>query len=57
MLVAIKRILIVGVGILLQLGFAIIVRFFFYEHIAIIGGIYELLSFLIVLKILKDSTR
>lgn len=57
MLVAIKRILIVGIGILLQLGFAIIVRFFFYEHIAIIGGIYELLSFLIVLKILKDSTR
>lgn len=57
MITAIKRAIIVIIGVLLQFGFAISIQLFFREHIAIIGIIYELLSVLIVLKILKDSTR
>ena len=57
MITAIKRAIIVIIGVLLQFGFAISIQLFFREHIAIIGVIYELLSVLIVLKILKDSTR
>lgn len=57
MITAIKRAVIVIIGVLLQFGFAISIQLFFREHIAIIGIIYELLSVLIVLKILKDSTR
>lgn len=57
MLIAIKRCIIVAIGIIIQLGFPIIVRLFFHEHIAIIGIIYDILSIFIVLKILKDSTR
>ena len=57
MITAIKRVIIVVIGVLLQLGFAIAVQLFFREHIAIIGVVYEILSILIVLKILKDSTR
>ena len=57
MITAIKRVIIVIIGVLLQFGFAISIQLFFREHIAIIGIIYELLSVLIVLKILKDSTR
>lgn len=57
MITAIKRAITVIIGVLLQFGFAISIQLFFREHIAIIGIIYELLSVLIVLKILKDSTR
>lgn len=57
MLIAIKRCLIVAIGIILQLGFAIIIRLFFHDHITIISVIYEILSILIVLKILKDSVH
>lgn len=57
MITAIKRAIIVIIGVLLQFGFAISIQLFFREHITIIGIIYELLSVLIVLKILKDSTR
>lgn len=57
MLIAIKRCLIVGIGVIIQLGFPIIVRLFFHEHSMIINIIYKILSILIVLKILKDSVR
>ena len=57
MLNAIKRILIVLLGLVLQFGFAIIIRLFFYEHIGIITVFYSVLSILIVLGILKDSTH
>jgi len=55
MLNAIKRALIVFVGIVLQFGFAIIIRLFFYQYIGIITIFYSVLSILIVLGILKDS--
>lgn len=57
MITAIKRTIIVIIGVLLQFGFAISIQLFFRKHIAIIGVIYQLLSILIILKILKDSTR
>ncbi len=55
MLNAIKRALIVFIGIVLQFGFAIIIRLFFYQYIGIITIFYSVLSVLIVLGILKDS--
>jgi cardiolipin synthase len=55
MLNAIKRALIVFIGIVLQFGLAIIIRLFFYEYIGIITIFYSVLSILIVLGILKDS--
>lgn len=57
MITAIKRAIIVIIGVLLQFGFAISIQLFFRKHIATIGVIYQLLSILIILKILKDSTR
>jgi len=55
MLNAIKRALIVFIGIILQFGFAIIIRLFFYQYVGIITIFYSILSILIVLGILKDS--
>lgn len=57
MLNAIKRALIVFIGIALQLAFAISIRLFFYEHLGIITIFYSVVSILIVLGILKDSIR
>ena len=54
---AIKRALIVFIGIALQLAFAISIRLFFYEHLGIITIFYSVVSILIVLGILKDSIR
>ncbi len=55
MLNAIKRALIVFIGIILQFGFAIIIRLLFYQYVGIITIFYSILSILIVLGILKDS--
>ncbi len=57
MINAIKRALIVIVGVLLQFGFAITIRLFFYKYLGIITLFYSLISVLIVLGILKESTR
>lgn len=57
MLNAIKRAIIVFLGIVLQFGFAIIIRLFFYQYIGIITIIYSILSILIVLGILKESVH
>ncbi len=57
MLNAIKRALIVIIGVILQFGFAIIIRLFFYKYLGIITLFYTIASILIVLSILKDSTR
>lgn len=57
MIMAVKRCLIVAMGLFLQFGLAILVRIFFSEHVALIGMLYELLGVAVVLKILKDSTR
>ncbi len=52
-----KRIIIVILGVVLQLGFSIIIRLFFYKYLGIITLLYSLISILIVLGILKESTR
>ena len=57
MLNAIKRALIVIIGVILQFGFAIMIRLFFYKYLGIITLIYSVASVLIVLGILKNSTR
>lgn len=57
MIMAIKRGIIVFLGLVLQFGFSILVQLFFHEHITIVAIIYQLISILIVLKILKDSVR
>ena len=57
MLNAIKRALIVFVGIVLQFGFAIIIRLYFYENIGLITLFYSALSIIIVLDILKNSVH
>ncbi len=57
MLNAIKRALIVIIGVILQFGFAIVIRIFFYENLGIIGILYQVASILIVLGLLKNSTR
>ena len=57
MLNAIKRATIVVLGLVLQFGFAIVIRLFFYNYIGIISLFYSLISVLIVLGILKESTR
>ncbi len=57
MLNAVKRVAIVALGILLQFGFAIVIRLFFYNYLGIITLFYNILSILIVLRILKESTR
>ena len=57
MLNAIKRALIVLIGVVLQFGFAIVIRLFFYKYLGIITLLYNIISILIVLGILKNSTR
>ncbi len=57
MLNAFKRGFIVLAGIALQFGFAIMIRLFFYKYLGIITILYSFISILIVLIILKDSTR
>ncbi len=57
MINGIKRIFIVVLGLILQFGFAIVIRLFFYKYLGIINLAYSLLSILIVLGILKNSTR
>ena len=57
MLNAIKRALIVILGVALQFGFAILIRLFFYKYLGIITIAYSVISILIVLGVLKDSTR
>ncbi len=57
MLNAVKRFIIVALGLVLQFGFAIIIRLFFYKYLGIINLSYTLISILIVLGILKNSTR
>ncbi len=57
MLNAIKRALIVAFGLVLQFGFSIIIRLFFYKYLGIINLTYCLISILIVLGLLKNSTR
>ena len=53
---AIKRAIIVILGVILQFGFHILIQLYFHNNITIIGIIYDILSILIVLKLLKDST-
>lgn len=53
----IKKILIVSVGVILQFGFLIGIQLFFTEKISLISFFYEVASILIVLAIIKDSTR
>ena len=57
MLNAVKRVLIVLIGVVLQFGFAITIRLFFYKYLGIITIFYSIISILIVLGILKESTR
>lgn len=57
MLNAVKRIFIVILGVILQFGFAIMIRLFFYKYIGIITVFYNVISIMIVLGILKNSTR
>ncbi len=57
MLNAIKRAVIVITGVLLQFGFAIVIRLCFYKYLGIITLFYTIASILIVLGILKNSTR
>ncbi len=57
MLNAVKRVLIVALGVILQFGFAIVIRLFFFQYLGIITLIYRIASILIILGILKESTR
>ena len=57
MLNATKRAIIVALGVILQFGFAIMIRLFFYNYLGIITLFYGVISVLIVLLLLKDSTR
>ncbi len=57
MINAIKRILIVLIGVILQFGFSILIRLFFYKYLGLITILYSIISVLIVLWILKESTR
>lgn len=57
MMMAIKRGLVVATGLLLQLGFALVAQVFFSEHVAVIGFLYEVIGIVVVLMILKDSSR
>lgn len=57
MIRAIKRLLIVFIGVVLQIGFSIFIRLFFNSYIAIIGIIYESIGVIIILNILKDSRK
>lgn len=54
---ALKRIFLILIGFILQIGFPILVRLFLKEHITLINLLYQLISILIMLVLLKDSTR
>ena len=54
---ALKRVFIVMIGVILQFGFEIVIRLFFYKYLGIITLFYSVISILIVLGILKESTR
>ena len=54
---AIKRGLIVLIGVILQIGFAISIRYFFAKHILIIGFIYRFIGILICLAIIRNSIK
>lgn len=53
----IRRCFIVALGIILQLGSAIVIQLIFGEQVAIVNLIVEVISVLIVLQILKNSVR
>ncbi|MBR3204335.1 cardiolipin synthase [Candidatus Saccharibacteria bacterium] len=57
MINAIKRVLIAGIGLFLQFGFAFAVRHYFDEHLGIIMFFYGAISIIIALAILRNSTR
>ncbi len=57
MLNAVKRVAIVLLGVILQFGIAIMIRLFFYKYLGIFTLFYSIISILIVLGILKESTR
>lgn len=57
MINAIKRLFLVALGVFLQFGLTITIQYYFEEQLAIIGIIYEILSIILVLLILKDSTK
>lgn len=57
MFTAVKRFMFVLIGLLMQLGFAIYIRLFFANNVMIINLCYTVISVLIVLAILKDSTH
>ncbi len=54
---AVKRVLVVALGVILQFGFEIMIRVFFYNYLGIITTVYSIVSISIVLGILKNSTR
>ncbi len=55
MLMAIKRMIIVICGFLLQIGFSLILYLFFMKYIAIIHIIYSIIGLFLVLYLIKDS--
>lgn len=57
MLNVIKRISLVALGVFLQFGLTITVQYYFDEQLSVIGIVYEILSVLLVLFILKNSIR
>ena len=54
---AVKRLLIVALGVMLQFGLSIVIRFFFSELMLPVSIFYNVLAIIIALTILKDSTR
>ena len=52
---AIKRGIVVILGLLLQISLSLLVYLFFIEHVAIINAIYGIIGFLLVLALIKDS--
>lgn len=55
MKMAIKRGMVVILGLLLQISLSLLVYLFFIEHVAIINAIYGIIGFLLVLALIKDS--
>ena len=54
---AMKRIIVVFIGVMLQLLFAVFTRSYFIDRINIINIFYRLISIVIVLSIIRNSTR
>lgn len=57
MLTTLIRCLVVAVGVILQLAFAVAMQFLMREHAAIIEMIYLIISVLIILSLIKNSVR